>query len=64
MAYIKTVEFVIYMKKIDHIFNEFSELKFIEVWFRNEIENKSSKHPIKMYIEDIQYENQKKEMKQ
>lgn len=35
------------MKKIDKVFNEFRELKLIENWFRNEIENKSSKHPIK-----------------
>ena len=47
MVYIKAVKFAVYMKKIDKIFNEFPELKFIEVWFRNEIENKSSKHPIK-----------------
>lgn len=35
------------MKKIDKIFNEFPELVLIEEWFRNEIEDKSSKHPIK-----------------
>ena len=35
------------MKKIDKLFNEFPELKVIEDWFRRELENESSKHPIK-----------------
>lgn len=35
------------MKKIDMLFNEFPELKVIEDLFRRELEDKSSKHPIK-----------------
>ena len=35
------------MKKIDMLFNEFPELKVIEDWFRRELEDESSKHPIK-----------------
>ena len=35
------------MKKIDMLFNEFPELNVIEDWFCRELEDKSSKHPIK-----------------
>lgn len=35
------------MEKIDKLFDEFPELKVIEDWFHKELENESSKHPIK-----------------
>lgn len=34
------------MKKINKLFNEFPELKVIEDWFRIQLEDESSKHPI------------------
>ena len=35
------------MKKIDALLDEFFELRVIEKWFRAQIQNKSSEHPIK-----------------
>lgn len=35
------------MEKIDKLFNEFPELKVIEDWFRTQVGDESSKHPIK-----------------